>query len=149
MIRTSLGIGIAVLLLSLAAPARSIASEIDIGGVYNCEGKNPDGTSYRSVVEIVKNDQTYRVTWAMGERNTSIGIGIVRDGLLAVSYYANGNLGVIVYRIKRGPQLMGEWTVFGTDDEVFPETLTKIGLSVTLEPAGIPTGRTDADGGVF
>lgn len=148
MIRTSVGVGIAVLLLSLA-PAPSTAAEIDIVGLYNCEGTNPNGTPYRSVVEIIKNDQTYRVTWALGERNTSIGIGIVRDGLLAVSYYANGNLGVIVYRIKKGPQLTGEWTVLGADDEVFPETLTKIGVSVALESAGSPTGRTDAAGGVF
>lgn len=149
MIRTSLGVGIAVLVLSLTAPALSAAAEIDIVGLYTCEGTNPDGRPYRSVVEIIKNDQTYRVTWAMGERNISIGIGMVRDGLLAVSYYANGNLGVIVYRIKKGPQLTGEWTVLGADDEVFPETLTKIGVSVTLEPADIPTGRSDADGGAF
>ena len=147
MIRTSLGVAIAVLLSSLAAP--STAAEIDIAGLYNCEGTNPNGTTYRSVVEIIKNDQTYRVTWTMGERNASIGIGIVRDGLLAVSYYANGNLGVIVYRIKKGPQLAGEWTVLGADDELFPETLTKRGVSVSLDPAGSPAAPTDADGGVF
>ena len=133
-------LAILALLLCVSVPGLSSGADIDITGVYQCEGANPDGTSYRGVVKIVGSGGTYRVTWVMGQRTTSVGIGLVRDGLLTVSYVSGGNLGIIVYRILKGPQLVGEWTLLGADPDVFPETLTKLGTSVRSEPdsPGVP-----------
>jgi hypothetical protein len=116
--------------LTLAAPVWCAAQQtIDITGRYRCEGMNPDGRAYRGTVEITKNDETYRLRWIMSEGGTSFGIGILRGEFLAVSYYTNGNLGVVVYTVKKGPQLSGEWTVLGTEEKLFKETLTRIGIS--------------------
>jgi hypothetical protein len=120
--------GVLVGVLLLALPLAQAAPNDDLSGVYRCEGTNPDGKPYRGTVEIVKNDQTYRVKWTMGQRGASFGIGVVRGDMLAVSYYTSGNLGVVVYRIAKGPQLIGEWTVLGADGQLFPERLTKMGV---------------------
>ncbi len=125
----SVGLSILALVLCLSIPAQAAGAEVDISGTYRCVGTNPDGTQYRGVVEIVKNEGTYRVTWMVGRHMTSIGIGLVRDGNFTVSYVADGNLGIIVYRIQKGPQLVGEWTMLGADPDLFPETLTKLGVS--------------------
>jgi hypothetical protein len=58
--------------------------------------------------------------------------------MLTVSYVSGGNLGIIVYRIRKGPQLVGEWTLLGADPEVYPETLTKLGTSVRTGPESGP-----------
>ena len=137
------GLSILALVLCLSIPVHS-GAEIDISGTYRCVGTNPDGTQYRGVVEIVKNEGTYRVTWMVGNHMTSIGIGLVRNGNFTVSYVAGGNLGIIVYRIQKGPQLVGEWTMLGADPDLFPETLTKIGVSAYNgpgQPGSSPASR--------
>jgi hypothetical protein len=130
MIRRQLRAGLIAVLVCLA-PGRSFAAEIDITGVYRCEGTNPDGSSYQGLVRIIREDETYQVRWHKGDRIISLGVGLVRDDLLSVSYVASGNIGVIVYRIKKGPQLDGEWTILGASDKVLSETLTKLGMSVS------------------
>jgi len=116
---------IVLVLAGLNAPA--LAQEPDIAGRYRCEGVNPDGGSYRSVVEIDRDDQTYIVRWV--GREPALGIGILRDGHLSVAYTNGRATGVIVYRIERGPRLTGQWTVLGADGRLYEETLTKIGLA--------------------
>jgi hypothetical protein len=128
MMHASRFVGVLAGVLLLAMPLAQAAPNDDIAGVYRCEGMNPDGKPYRGTVEIVKNDQTYRVKWTMGQRGASFGIGVVRGDMLAVSYYTGGNLGVVVYRIVKGPQLIGEWTVLGADGQLFPEKLTRMGV---------------------
>jgi hypothetical protein len=116
---------------SVAIPASGLAQKIDIAGVYRCEGKNPDGTAYRGLVEIEKHGPSYRVQWVMANRQTAVGIGIINGETLAVSYYNGANVGLVLYKIDKGPQLKGEWTLLGTPDgELYPETLTRVGLQV-------------------
>jgi hypothetical protein len=143
MIHLSRFAGILAAIFVLAVPRTYAAPYDDLAGVYRCEGTNPDGKPYRGTVEIVKNDQTYRVKWSMGQRSASFGIGVVRGDMLAVSYYTGGNLGVVVYRIAKGPQLIGEWTVLGADGQLFPEKLTKMGVLADAAPEG---GQFDTAG---
>jgi hypothetical protein len=131
--------------LMVAMPIIHAAPYDDIAGVYRCEGTNPDGKPYRGTVEIVKNDQTYRVKWSMGQRGASFGIGVVRGDMLAVSYYTGGNLGVVVYRIAKGPQLIGEWTVLGADGQLFPEKLTRMGVLADGTPQTDPDFAGDQE----
>ena len=134
MMHPSRFVGVLAGVLMLATPLAQAAPNDDLSGLYRCEGTNPDGKPYRGTVEIVKNDQTYRVKWTMGQRGASFGIGVVRGDVLAVSYYTGGNLGVVVYRIVKGPQLIGEWTVLGADGQLFPEKLTKMGVLAKGDP---------------
>jgi hypothetical protein len=128
----------AAVALPLLVPAVCTAQEVAIDGVYRSEGVNPDGTKYRGTVEIAKDDQTYLVRW-LARQVTSIGIGIVRGDVLAVSYYTGTNIGVALYHIEKGPRLTGEWTVLGADGVRYPETLTKMGRDARAEePEALP-----------
>lgn len=93
----------------------------NVVGFYLCEGKNPDGSPYRGVVEIAAVGGTYLVHWMMSDSET-LGVGILRDGTLSVSYYG-GTPAIAVYKTD-GKRLVGEWTMGGAEGVVFSETLT-------------------------
>jgi len=138
MIRKLLRVAAIATVLHVFAPAVCSAQDIALDGVYRSEGVNPDGTKYRGTVEIAKDDQTYLVRW-LARQVTSIGIGIVKGDVLAVSYYTGTNIGVALYRIEKGPRLTGEWTVLGADGQRYPETLTKMGRDARQEdPDALP-----------
>jgi hypothetical protein len=111
-----------VVALQASLPAAQPAA-VDVTGAYLCEGVNPDGTNYRGSVDITKVNDTYRVQWTMEEHSLT-GIGILSNGVLAVSYFG-GTPGVIVYRPTEG-KLVGEWTVGTAEGAVYAETLTKV-----------------------
>lgn len=117
--------------------------DLHLAGRYQAEGVNPDGKPYRSVVLIEQEGETYLVRWLEREGlPVGIGIGIVRGDWLSVSYLAGRQLGVVVYSIEKGPQLKGQWTVLGADGSLWPETLSKLGVSAGLQeapPDGTPT----------
>lgn len=138
MIRKLLRVAAVATVLHVFSPAICSAQDVALDGVYRSEGVNPDGTKYRGTVEIAKDDQTYLVRW-LARQVTSIGIGIVRGDVLAVSYYTGTNIGIALYHIEKGPRLSGEWTVLGADGQRYPETLTKMGRDAReQEPEGLP-----------
>lgn len=110
---------------NLAVPASSVAQ--DISGVYQCDGVGPNGRPYKGVVEIAKNNQTYRLKWTVAPDGIYLGIGIRKGDELAASYFGQV-LGVVLYKIEKGSRLVGEWTVTGADGQVYSETLTKMSL---------------------
>lgn len=126
------------LTLPLYCLAQQPASKINLVGVYRCEGVNPNGTRYRGRVEISKDENTYRLRWTMAH-GTSLGIGIVTGDTLAVSYFTGANVGVVVYKIQKGAQLVGEWALLGADGQLYPEELTRIGIAAEQqEPDDAP-----------
>jgi len=121
--RVLLGVVIvAVGTLGLFAAADAKA---DLPGVYQCAGTNPDGSSYKGVVEIAKVEGTYRVRWTLGDDLSILGVGILSNGVFAVSYFG-GAPAVVVYKLD-GNRLIGEWTMGGAEGAVYAETLTKMG----------------------
>jgi hypothetical protein len=117
-----------VVVLALLCPVRAAAEDApaaDFSGVYACEGMNPDGTAYAGVVEIVKLRDTYLVRWTMMDGVRVVGVGVVKAGLLAVSYFT-GTPAVVVYSSGAEGQLEGKWTMGGAEGLLFSETLKKI-----------------------
>lgn len=117
-----------VLALAGGSPGASAQGEKPVPavvGIYMCEGKNPDGSAYKGIVEIVKFHDSFLVRWTLPDDISVIGVGIQSNGVLAVSYFG-GAPGVIVYRIDDGNRMSGEWTMGGTNGGVFSETLTRI-----------------------
>jgi hypothetical protein len=118
-------------------------SKDTLDGVYECQGVGPNGDMYHGIVEIGKNDHTYRLQWRLaGDDTVYLGLGIVKGDTLAVSYFGE-TVGVVLYRIEDGPKLIGEWTVVGADGEVYSETLTKVAAAVSpaAPSAPAPTHR--------
>ena len=131
MIRTLLVVLTLVCCLNLAAPASSMAQ--DLSGVYQCEGVGPNGKPYKGVVEIAKNDQTYRFKWTIAPDGVYVGLGILKGDAMAVSYFGQV-LGVVLYKIEKGQRFVGEWTVIGAEGQVYSETLTKMSLKAATPP---------------
>ena len=111
--------------LNVADPA-SADPGVDLSGTYACQGINPDGSSYESVVvEIVRYNDAYQLRWLADSDLIAVGMGIRTGDVLAVSYLS-GLPGVVAYRIEEGDRLVGEWTVAGAEGELFSETLVKV-----------------------
>jgi len=100
-------------------------SEVELAGVYACNGRNPDGSSYDTVVEIVKQDDAFVLRWFDQSELIAVGLGIRKGDVFAVSYFS-GLPGVAAYHIEDGNRLVGEWTVAGAGGALFSETLTKM-----------------------
>jgi len=106
----------------------------DLSGVYACEGTNPDGSPYTAVVEIIKRQETYLVRWTQENEDQVMGVGIQRDGVLAVSYFG-GAPAIVVYSVAEDGRLAGQWTMGGAG-RLFNETLTKVAaVEVESRPA--------------
>ena len=53
------------------------------------------------------------------------GIGLVREGVLAISYFSLGTAGLVVYRVENDAITGGEWIMAGAGG-VYRESLTKL-----------------------
>jgi hypothetical protein len=115
---------------SLAAPD----PQPEIAGVYRCSGVNPDGSPYEGVAEIAKVEGTYRIMWTLSDQTSVLGVGILSNGVFAVSYFG-GAPAVALYKID-GQKLVGEWTMGGKEGSVYAETLTK--FTDGERPANLP-----------
>ena len=96
----------------------------DPSGVYLCEGTNPDGNRYRGIVQIAAVRNTFLVRWTLADEVEVMGVGILHDGQLSVSYFG-GTPAVVVYKIS-ADKLVGEWTMGGTEGRIYAETLTRV-----------------------
>ena len=115
--------------LTALLPVLTATPDIDITGIYECEGTTANGSPYKGTVEIVRNNGTYEVLWVFGPREQYLGFGVVNENVLAVSVLA-GMPGVVAYKIEKsdkGSRLLGQWTVPNAEGRVFTETLTKVG----------------------
>ena len=122
---------VVVLLAALLGSAPPLLAqqepEVDITGVYRCDGVNPQGRAYRGMVEIVRMNDAFQLRWTFPQSSdAALGIGIVSNGVLAVSYYGGDMAGVVVYKINDDKPMVGEWTVVGSEGGVFRETLTRL-----------------------
>ncbi len=108
--------------LGVTSIAQEPDARADLSGVYGCEGKNPDGSPYRGVVRIAAVGDTYLVRWSLPNDVEVLGVGILRQDTLSVSYFG-GTPAIVVYK-QDGKRLLGEWTMGGTEGAVFTETLT-------------------------
>ena len=122
-----------------------VAAEPELDGVYIAKGLNPDGTEYRGLVEIARHGESFFVRWISVEMASDailftpvwVGLGIVTERTLAVSYHSASRAGVVVYRIESdGQRLDGHWAVTGDNGTIYPETLTKLPGRV-LEPENL------------
>jgi len=137
----------AVLLATAAAAGTPVSGEPNLEGVYAAAGVNPDGSEYRGFVHLLRHGDTFLVSWIFPQTSgeavvfvpASVGIGIVSNGVLAVSYYTARTAGVVVYRIEEdGKRLAGRWTVVDDGGAVHTETLTRLARAVPQPVEGDP-----------
>jgi hypothetical protein len=134
--------GVLGLFLFSFAGATAKPTDKDLAGTYACEGTNPNGSPYKSLVDIVRQKDTYLVRWRQPDGGEVIGIGIQRDNVFSVSYFG-GSPALVVYSVGAEGKLDGQWTMGGAAGRVFTETLTKLSArpEVPEKPAPAPTPR--------
>jgi uncharacterized protein (TIGR03067 family) len=98
--------------------------EIDITGHYKAESVQFNGEKQIADVEIKRLGDCYLVKWSKGILDAYVGIGLRKGEVLAVCWANQGQVGACLYRIEKGPQLVGEWTMLGGAGVVQRETLT-------------------------
>lgn len=97
---------------------------VNVAGIYECHGISPEGKAYHGIVEIDKHGDTYLLRWTLG-RSVELGLGLVKDDFLAVSYF-DTTIGVVLYKIEDGSRLVGDWTTIELEGQVYSEVLTKL-----------------------
>ena len=100
---------IAAAVLSLAT---GTVSAQEVGGTYDVNGTNFDGSAYKGTATIeVTTSTTCRIHWETGS-TTSDGICMRNQNALAAGYaFSDGKIGLVVYEIMADGTLDGVWTV--------------------------------------
>jgi hypothetical protein len=109
---------------TLAGPTPDVSSDVDLSGIYDCNGVGPEGDPYKGVVEIVRKDKTYWVQWTLSPQDINHGFGIIQGDMFAVTFFG-GTAGIAIYKIEAGSRLVGQWTIVDANGGTYPETLTK------------------------
>jgi hypothetical protein len=90
-----------------------IASAQSIGGAYTVSGTNLDGTSYRGTAYIeLLSEVTCAIEWTT-DGVTSLGICMRSDNTFAAAYELEGEVGMVIYRVRADGRLDGTWTIAG------------------------------------
>ena len=108
-------------LLALAPPAAAQ----NVGGRYEVQGTNFDGTPYRGVAEItVTSRNTCRIVWQTGN-TSSRGICMRNNNAFTAAYSMKGKVGLVIYQVMNDGSLQGLWTIADTNG-VGRETLVPV-----------------------
>lgn len=97
---------------------------IDIRGRYRCETFGADGKKQTLRVEIQKRGDAYLLRWDVRGGVAFIGSGIRQGNTLSVAWMNRGSAGVSVYKIEKGPKLVGSYTEVGGPGLVGREVLS-------------------------
>jgi hypothetical protein len=119
---------------AMSAMPSPLFAERVFEGVYIASGKDAAGNNYQRAVEIERHGDRFIVTWVsarlVGEalvlEPTWIGVGIVTDDILSVSFVADYAMGIMVYRFGPNGGLAGRWTLEGDGEVICVETLTPL-----------------------
>jgi hypothetical protein len=94
-----------------ALPA--VAAAQDIGGLYNVNGTNFDGSPYKGQAMIkITSSTTCEIAWKTGS-TTSNGFCMRNDDAFAAGYVMGKDIGLIIYKATSDGTLRGVWTIAG------------------------------------
>ena len=94
----------------LTAAFSASASAQSVGGKYNVQGTNFDGSSYAGTAVITRSsDSTCRIHWQTG--SSSDGFCMLAGGSLAAAYKMGGDVGLVLYNLQPDGTLKGVWTI--------------------------------------
>ncbi len=101
-----------------------------IAGDYTFVG-NEGSDDYTGTAKITENGDAFKVEFTPAEANDvgETGIGILTGRVLSVCWVSevDDSKGIVVFRLsKDDKKLVGKWTYFGGEGELFTETLTKV-----------------------
>jgi hypothetical protein len=119
-------IAVSVAFLLMAESRHVAASEGNsVAGVYACEGLGPNEQPYRALLQIVQHGDRVRARWTFRDGPPVEGLGLLRHGVLAITYFNPRTIGLVIYRVDDDRIVVGEWVTPGARG-VYRESLTKL-----------------------
>lgn len=98
--------------------------EIDIVGKYRSELTEPNGKVAVTDAVVERRGDAYLVTYTQGEKLLFIGTALRKGNQLSMCWVSSGQAGVSVYKIEKGPKLVGEYTTLAGVGVTGREVLT-------------------------
>jgi len=96
---------------ALAALCSTAALAQDVGGSYQVQGTNFDGSPYSGTATISpSSNSTCRIEWKTGG-STSSGFCMLSNSSLAAAYKLNDSVGLVLYELQSDGALKGIWTI--------------------------------------
>jgi|SRR3954464_14778109 hypothetical protein len=97
--------------LACALAASPAAAQQQVGGRYQVQGKNFNGSGYSGTAEIVStSNNTCRIVWVTGS-TTSRGICMRNGNSFSAAYAMGGAIGLVIYDLQPDGSLDGLWTI--------------------------------------
>lgn len=101
-----------ILALALASPAAAVTP---IGGAYNVEGTNLDGSPYKGTATIsLTSETTCAIHWETGG-SSSDGICMRNGDAFSAGYVLGESVGLVVYKVQEDGSMHGLWTIAGKE----------------------------------
>jgi len=104
----------------------SAADTIDIAGKYKAESRDIDGKTQTGEAEIRRVGECYIVKYQRGKQVAYVGIGIRQGDQFSVSWANRSEIGISVYKIEKGPKLVGGFAKLDGIGIVTPETMVPL-----------------------
>lgn len=115
------GILVGAAMVVFAAPAAAQ----NVGGRYQVQGSNFNGSPYSGTAEIVlTSNNTCRITWQTGGQ-TSQGICMRNNNAFSASYQLGRTIGLVIYEMQPDGSMRGLWTI-ADQNGIGREVLTPI-----------------------
>ena len=84
-----------------------------IGGLYDIQGTNFDGSPYGGEARITQTSKvTCEIVWYTGNV-TSSGICMRSGNVFSAGYELDGSIGLVIYDVQGDGSLDGSWTIAG------------------------------------
>jgi hypothetical protein len=99
------------------------------------------------MLELIQHGEKVHARWTFPEGPQVLGIGLVRNGVLAISYSGPIAVGLVVYEVENGAISVGDWITAGSQ-AVYREWVLKLPYTLRAprrdEPRSksIPTVRS-------
>jgi hypothetical protein len=111
----------------------------DIVGSYRSESVEVDGSRHVAEAVIERRGDAYAVVFKKGAIVSYIGIGIRMGDVFCMSWTSKGELGITLYKIEKGPRLVGQYTELAGPGILRHDVLTREkGLPWTAAPPSPP-----------
>lgn len=82
-----------------------------IGGNYNVEGTNLNGTTYSGTAEIIlTSETTCAIKWVTGSTESE-GICMRNDDSFSAAYVMGDITGLVIYKVMQDGSMNGLWTI--------------------------------------
>jgi uncharacterized protein (TIGR03067 family) len=100
--------GFSVVTLKKPKPAED--EQLEIVGKYRSELVEASGKVVTTEVNVERRGDAYQATYTVGEKVLFIGTALRKGDLLSMCWISSGQAGVSIYKIEKGPKLVGEYT---------------------------------------